>query len=87
MQSVRLQKLSAFCGMGGTRKKKEKEKCHREKARQTDRKRERERRGVGEKNRGKKAVQTFLTSLGQKFSSPSLHFVLHFCVTFVTDFL
>lgn len=34
----------------------------------------------GEKKTGKNTVQTSLTSLGQTFSSPSLHFVLHFCV-------
>lgn len=67
--------------MGGTRKKKEKEKCHRERERQTEREKERgKEEGLWKKTGGKKAVQTFLTSLGQKFSSPSLHFVLHFCV-------
>lgn len=91
MQSAGLQKLSTFCVLGGTRKKEGKGKVpHREVEtdRQTEGERERGRgRGV-EKNR-KNTVQRSLTSLGQKFSSPSLHFVLHFCVvkTFFSCFL
>lgn len=54
--------------------------------RQTERKREGE--GEGGKQNRKKTVQRSLTSLGQKFSSPSLHFVLHFCLlkTFFSSF-
>lgn len=47
--------------------------------RQRQREKERGRERVENKT-GKKTVQRSLTSLGQKFSSPSLHFVLHFCL-------
>lgn len=89
MQSVELQKTQCNpCpGWHQERKKRRKRKSATERGREIVRERERGQR-VEKKTTTEKAVQRSLTSFGQNFSSPSLHFVLHFCVlkTFFSRF-